>query len=161
MSDNGLASRLLDETRHEIDRADSKASILVGSAFVAASLFVGSMISGDLDPRQARGATQVLLGLTAVALAVAIAKLGQVVYPRTTNPSSGGADYFADHAAAGSAEKLGVELRKLDAFDRDTRQLFVLGGIAEEKYTCLKWGIGAGAASMVLAVATAASEMAL
>lgn len=161
MREEAFSQRLLAETRHEIDRADSKASILVGAAFVSATLMVGALISRDLEPRSSRGVTQLLLALTALALATTIVKFGQAIYPRTEDSSSGGADYFADHAVSGSAEELAATIREVDPFERDTRQLRVLGRIAVRKYECLKWGMRAGAAALALSAAAAATEQLL
>lgn len=139
---NEFCDRLLDETRHEIDRADAKASILLAGSGVAAGVLVAGLISGDLDARHASGAVQVACVVTLVLVLGGVGLLGAAVYPRVQRAVAGRARYFMDHAQYETVGDLRRAIGKEagDADGRHVQQLLDLSKIARRKYRCTRWG---------------------
>lgn len=50
--EEAFAELLLDEGREELQRADNKASILLGAAGLVLSVFLGAAVAGDWDPTE-------------------------------------------------------------------------------------------------------------
>lgn len=141
MSDD-FCRQLLDETRHEIDRADTKASILLAAAGVVAAVFVAALVSGGLDPTRARGLVQVAGGAAAALVVAGVTLLGAAVYPRIHRATVGRARYFMDIAQYNSVAELrsAVATEQADVDGRNLQQLFDLSKIVRRKYRCTRWG---------------------
>jgi hypothetical protein len=149
MSTTEFCAQLLDETRHEIDRADAKASILLAGSGVAAGALVAGMASGDLDPTHARGLVQFACLVALALVIVGIIFLGTAVYPRIQGAAIGRARYFMDHAQYETVRDLRTAISKeaADPEGRHVQQLLHLSKIARRKYRCTRWGevmVGAG-----------------
>ncbi|MFD5317907.1 Pycsar system effector family protein [Streptomyces sp. NPDC127098] len=94
-----LAERLLGEIRVEINRADSKASVLVAGLGVAVALFGGAAAGGDWSPGSLAPAGRILWWLGAVACVASLAALLLAVTPRYGGPRWSPGDpltYFGD-----------------------------------------------------------------
>jgi hypothetical protein len=137
-----FAARLLDETRHEIDRADTKASILLAGASVAAGALVAGLLGGDIDPSNARAAVQLVGAIAAALIVIGVALLGAAVFPRVQRGTPGRARYFMDHAQYRSVGDLreAVVREAADAEGRHLEQLLDLSRIVRRKYRFTRWG---------------------
>ncbi|MEX1046380.1 MAG: Pycsar system effector family protein [Actinomycetota bacterium] len=146
--------RLLGETREEISRADTKASIVLAGAGVIVGIVLTGFVTGDISLSGQRVGIHVLV-MAAGALSVAgILALGAAVYPRTKSPEPGHARYFEEISQFTKDEKL---LRKTvddesgDAFDRDVNQMLALSGIVHSKYKLTRIGMQFLGLGLVLA----------
>ncbi|MAT05940.1 MAG: hypothetical protein CL424_12950 [Acidimicrobiaceae bacterium] len=148
--------RLLDETRHEIDRSDAKASLMLAAVGAVGAILATSL----LDPRSSfrtSGTFVTLFAAGAVGvLALSMVLLGVAVVPRVGNPTRGESRYFAEHAQFGSVDELRAALptERADVVDRHVHQLIVLSKIVRGKYRRIRWAVGA--AGLALGMATAA-----
>lgn len=164
MSDNGdvasFTARLLEETRDEITRADSKASIILAGAGIALGAVLGGFVYGRLSlaassPGVVAGALFALL-----LLAAGIVLLAVVISPTTGEPLEGRARYYKDIAAYRDPQEL-LPVLKREAADtraRNAEQLHALSGLVCKKYRlmrCALWllGVGFGVATFTASVA--------
>jgi hypothetical protein len=154
---DGFVEGLLDETREEISRADSKANILLASAGVTAAVLVGGLASGDIAFSAARGAVEILSVLAAVTLGIGIVLLGMAVMPQVGKPMQNRARYFMDHAQYNKVEDLRVAIQaeRCDPDERHLAQLLMLSRIVRRKYRFTQLGEIFGGVGLVLAAAAA------
>ena len=150
--------RLLDECRDEINRSDSKASILLaavaaGMAFVGSSLLNESGVIWIADDVAA-----VLSLLAAVLLVLSMALLGLAIIPRVGQPAKGRARYFEEHAQFASSQSLldAVSAEALGASERHAQQLLALSKISRTKYLLLRRAIYSAGLGLILLCGAAA-----
>ena len=93
-----FAEGLLDETREEINRADTKANILLAAAGVVLAVIVGGLLSGQIKLARESVPVQILAATSSASMAIGLAFLGAAVVPRVGQPRPGRAQYFMDHA---------------------------------------------------------------
>ncbi len=162
MSDE-FAERLLDETRHEIDRADAKASILFAGAGIATGALIAGMVGGDIDPTDVRGAVQVVGTVAAVLVTVGVACLAAAVFPRLGRAEFGRARYFMDIAAYETVPDLREAVAKeaVDCEDRHLQQLHRLSRIVKAKYRLTRWGESMTGIGLMFAAAAGLLHLAL
>jgi Pycsar effector protein len=146
--------RLLDETRHEIDRADTKSSMLLGATAIAASVLVGGVVADNIRLDRTNGWAQVLAVISVSLFAAAIGLLGSAVFPRIGKAVPGRADYFMDHIQYPTVDALIEAVKSSAPAQRHARQLSALAVVLVTKYKHLQLGsIAAGGALMVAAAA--------
>jgi hypothetical protein len=140
-----LARRLLDETREELIRADSKASLLLAAVAVVVGAVITGFVSTSVSPLDLEPSTQWLFWVGAFAVGIGTVGLGAAVWPRTGSATAGQARYYRDIVAyKGDIESLkkAVIDESGDGFERDTSQLLSLSEIVQRKYTALRVGMG-------------------
>jgi len=151
-----LAGAMLDEVRAEVDRADQKASLLIGSLGIAFSIVLSGMLEGDWVPTLGSIGLTLWLGGTVVAIAAVLAA-ALAVWPRMTKPPANGAIAFWGHVHhLGSAKELAraLELRGVHDPDRTYQQLLVLSAVVRRKYHYIRWSmVLAGLASLMVVLA--------
>jgi hypothetical protein len=152
-----FAEGLLDETREEIDRADTKANILLAGAGVTAAVLVGALANGDITLGHEHGVVQVVASLSGTALGIGLVLLGAAVLPQIGRAVPGRARYFMDHAQYATVDELraAVEGERTDQDLRHLTQLLTLSRIVRRKYRLTQAGEIVGGAGLVLAVAAA------
>lgn len=152
MSSEYLADRMLDETRHEIDRADSKASILLAGTGVVVAILAQGYLSEDSLAKLSSCEAFIFLG-AAAGLGLGGLFFGMAVYPRTGNPVAGRARYFAEHIQYQTVDELDDAIAEESALgQRATHQLLTLSKIVDSKYKLIRWGQVATAVGLVMAV---------
>jgi len=142
-----LAVTMLDEVRAEVERADQKASLLIGSLGIAFSIVLSGMLEGDWVPTL--GSVGLILWLVGIVLAItSVLAAAFAVWPRLTKPPASGAIAFWGHIHnLGSPQALAraLELRAVHGPERTYQQLLVLAAVVQRKYRYIRW-------SMILAV---------
>lgn len=149
------AQRLLDETREELNRADTKASIVFGAVGIAAGAVLGGMIGGDWDPTAMHPCAQVFWWAGAAGVAVSIVLVASAVYPRIVHSEGRERLTFFGHAAAyGSVGELAAALpaAAARANGRPFDQLWHVSRIVTRKYRLVRWGLRVLAGSVFLLV---------
>jgi hypothetical protein len=147
--------RLLDETRDEINRCDTKASVLI-AGITAGGAILGTELLDPNSTLRTAGAPTTGLSIASVAgLGIAIVLLGVAVLPRVGQPTPGMARYFGEFAIFASPEQLrtAVQIADEEIDDRHSQQLLVLSRIVGRKYRLVQAAIGVAAIALVLLVA--------
>lgn len=157
---SSFASRLLEETREEISRADSKASIILAGSGVALGALLGGLVYGRLA---LSGESGPVIGGAFVALGLLVAGmvlLAVVISPTTGGAEAGRARYYKDVAAYDDAQALrrALEGEAADPLARDQEQLHTLSCLACKKYRLMRWaiwllGVGFGVAIVTASLA--------
>lgn len=130
---------VLKETREELVRADTKASLLFAASGVVLAAVLAGIINGEWTPGDLEAwATWVFAG-GATAYAAAVVALGVAVWPRIQHEEpTRAADYFGDIVNYKGEEKrpaLREALRRGAAnTERSTSQLVIISGIVWTKY---------------------------
>lgn len=142
-----LAAEMLAEAAAEIDRADQKASLLIGSLGIAFSIVLSGVLGGDWTPTVLGpwGAALWIVGAAAAAASVVAAALA--VWPRLSKgPGAGAITYWGQVRGMSSPREVAeaLESRGLHAPERTYQQLLVLSAVVQRKYRSIRW-------SMVLA----------
>jgi hypothetical protein len=151
-----LAADMLAEVREEIDRADQKASLLIGSLGIAFSIVLSGMIGGDWTPVTLSpfGATVWVVGVIAAAASVAAA--ASAVWPRLSRaPGADAITYWGQIRGLGSPAEVGRALaeRGLHPPERTYQQLLVLSAVVQRKYRAIRLSMmlaGIGVAFIVI-----------
>jgi hypothetical protein len=151
--------RLLDETREEFTRADTKASIVLAGAGagVAVGILIAGFATGDLSLAGQRWYVGALAWIARATLVGGVICLGSAVYPRTKGAHKGHARWFGEIAQFGTDEdKLsdGIDRDAAEGPRRDVHQTRALAAIVRRKYTLTKvgmWLLGVGLAAAGLA----------
>jgi hypothetical protein len=150
--------QILTETREELTRADSKASLLFAVFGVVLGALLAGLISQRWQPADlAAGATVVFWLGTALA-ALGAASLGWAVWPRVNHEQADGpASYFGDVVAYGADRAaLRAGLAAGAASDeRDVEQLAVISSIVWKKYAGIRLALRLFPAAAVLCAAAA------
>ncbi len=147
---------LLDETREEVNRADSKASMLLAALGVAIAVLGGALSTGDMTLTGSRGAVQAAAIASGCLLLLGLILLGVAICPRIRKGSPGAARYFMDYAQYDNVGDLraAVDAEGRNRSDRHLRQLRDLSRIVRTKYRLTSLAIaatGLGAATAILA----------
>jgi hypothetical protein len=137
-----LEDTILTETREEVARADSKASLLFSTVLVVVGVVAAAMLAGDWSPNRLRTWAQVLWWAGAAGVGGGIVLLGGAVYPRVLNRSEGpGATYFNEIAKLKSIQVLDDALTAMTEKARTLKQLYALSHIAHRKFALIAWAI--------------------
>lgn len=139
-----VAERLLKVVREEINRADTKASVMMTGATAALVLLFGR--DGQLPAMSAARAALLIAGTALWTLGIAMFVVA--VLPRTRTAADGQLTFFPQLTGGATAEVL---LPRVALAGRDTGQWAVeqacaLGRILGAKYRWLRWGVGCLAA---------------
>ena len=139
-SENHLVTELLVETRDEINRADAKSNLLLTGAGLAVAALAAGLISGQINPIEARGAVQLLALGSAVLLVGGLTAVGAAVFPRLGTPEPGGARYFMEIAQFADVDALDAALdsEACTPHERRVQQLLVLSQSVQRKYRLVR-----------------------
>ena len=137
---HAVAKVILAEARHEVERADTKASTLLTAAGVVASVTVGAMLAGDWSPDQLACSSRVIWWIGAASGAAGIGAVGLAVFPRIGNTVADrpALAYFNDVALLGSVEAVKDTLGRIEPEERDVNQMIALSSIARRKYIWIR-----------------------
>lgn len=148
--------RLLDETRDEVTRADTKASIVLAAAGIVVGILLTGFVTGDVSLAGQRWYVGLFAWVAATGLIGGVGVVGCAVYPRIGKPEKGRARWFAEIQQYGEDEEALSQTVEADRDDRtrDLHQTRVLAGIVGRKYLLTKvgmWLLGVGFAAAALA----------
>lgn len=152
-----LAVQMLAEVAGEIDRADQKASLLIGSLGIAFSIVLSGILGGDwsIDSLSVFGAVLWIVGFIAASGSVVAA--AAAVWPRLSKgPGAGTITYWGQVRGLASPAAVAEALaeRGLLPPERTYQQLLVLSAVVQRKYRCIRWSMqlaGIGIALVVVA----------
>jgi hypothetical protein len=156
------ATSLLSDARAEIDRADTKASILLAATGVAAGALLAGLIAGTWSPFRLQAAIAWAWWLGVAESAIGICCLALAVYPREPKNDSGltwAVVYYGDVLLHSTTAELVTSLKRSAAtnLDRVADQLRYIATIVHRKYRLIRWGmrllfLGALTVSAALAI---------
>lgn len=158
--DNDQLLRLLNETRDDISRAESKASIALGATGLVSGSVVGELINRFPDLTDAG---KVVLSAGVAAVIFGLISLGLALIPNVfANP--GGHEmlaFFGHVMATGSlAEFERLTEEQLDERQRLTNQIWTLSTLIMRKYAHIRRAFLALGAAVALGVLTMLIELA-
>lgn len=148
-----LAATMLAEAATEIDRADQKASLLIGSLGIAFSIVLSGLLSGDWTAASLSLPGVILWSAGAVLAIASVAAAALAVWPRLSRgPAVGTITYWGHVRGIGSADamRLALEKRAVHEPDRTYQQLIALSGVVQRKYRCIRWSMILAGGSAVL-----------
>lgn len=140
------ATSLLSSARDEIDRADSKASILLAASGVAAGALFAGLMAGTWTPLKLRAAIQWAWWAGIVEAAIGICFLALAVYPREQRNDSGASwvvVFYGDILTHRTTAQLVDALNRSaeTRIERIADQLRYVCSIVNHKYRLIRWGI--------------------
>ncbi|MFG2826392.1 Pycsar system effector family protein [Streptomyces sp. NPDC048434] len=144
-----LVRTLITETREELQKADSKAGMMLTALGVALSALLGAISAGGITPQRYAPVPQALFWTGCAAWVPALVMLGLAVAPRAGKPQRLRAHYFGDAAVTASVRLLAAVVRRTDPQDRDLNQFVTLSRTVWVKYRCIRHGMAWGAVFVV------------
>ena len=155
-----LAEGLLQETREELGRADSKAATLMSASGVMISVLLAGVIAGKWSPTEL-GSLQWLWWPGAAAGTIGVVSFAAAVWPRVSHKGPKGMlAYFGHVAQYKKVENLEAALDNKVAsqpVERTVDQLHIVSKIVRRKY----WLIRGGMVLLAIALLLCASSVAL
>lgn len=139
-----LAAAMLAEVSSEIDRADQKASLLIGSLGIAFSIVLSATLGGDWSPRDLPALGLVLWAIGAVCAAGSVVAAALAVWPRLSKgPGPGAITYWGQVRGMDSPDAVARALaeRGLQPPERTYQQLLVLSAVVQRKYRAIRWSM--------------------
>ncbi len=153
---HALAAAMLGEVMVEIDRADQKASLLIGSLGIAFSIVLSGMLGGSWSPARLGPAGVTLWTVGGVAAAASVVAAALAVWPRLSKGQATGAiTYWGQVRGMASPQAVADALaeRGLQPPARTYQQLLVLSAVAQRKYRNIRQSmVLAGVAGAFIAV---------
>jgi len=152
-----LAADMLSEVMTEIDRADQKASLLIGSLGIAFSIVLSAVIGGDWSPTSLSPVGLVLWVIGALGAGASVVAAALAVWPRLSKgPGPGAITYWGQVRGLSSPAAVAQALaeRGLHAPERTYQQLLVLSAVVQRKYRSIRWSMvlaGVGVTLIVVA----------
>ena len=148
-----MAAQLLAESREEIDRADSKANLVLATAGVAYGAIIAGLIAGQVSLFGGSALVSVLAVVAALLGATGFVVAGMAVYPSIGSPEAGKARYFAEVAQYSDVDDLvGAMADKTeDPSQRSLQQVLAVSRIVVRKYRFTQAAIWLFAGSLVMA----------
>lgn len=148
-----LAETMLAEVRSELDHADQKASLLIGSLGIAFSVILGGMLGGDWTLEALRPWARVLWIVGGVIAVLSVLAAAAAVWPRLTKAPPGTTITFWGHVREfGDHAELAAALAAHGLHDpqRTFQQLLVLSTVVRSKYRWIRWSMLLAAAGFTL-----------
>ncbi|QTZ93192.1 Pycsar system effector family protein [Streptomyces auratus] len=145
-----LIRTLITETREELQKADSKAGMMLTALGVALTALLGAISAGGITPQHYAPVPQALFWTGCAAWVPALVMLGLAVAPRPGTPQRRRAHYFGDATVTASVRRLAAVVQRTDPEDRDLNQFVTLSRTVWVKYRCIRHGMAWGAAFVVL-----------
>lgn len=154
--------QLFAEAREELNRADTKAQVLLGVAGLGIGAVAGGLLAGNWSPLKLHAGLQWLWWVGAVCALAALVCLASAVYPRITKRALGIA-YFGDIRRYGSAVEIANALRNHDNDDLTglAEQIRAVSVIVTRKYLLIRWGFWLLLISIGSTVGSAVIQLAL
>jgi hypothetical protein len=160
------ATKLLTETREEVNKADAKAQVLLGVAGVGLGAVVGGVIAGSWSPFKLSNSVEWLWWTGTVTALAALACLAGAVYPRTgisdiKDPKI--VAYHGDVMRFDSIQALANALMAASRPDlrRITDQVRRISRIAQRKYRLIRWGFWLLAAAVLSTISSVVLDLIL
>ena len=154
---HALATEMLGEVMGEIDRADSKASLLIGSLGIAFSIVLSGLLGGDWTPESLSLFGLVLWVVGVLAASASVVAAAMAVWPRLSKgPGPGAITYWGQVRGLGSPQEVAEALaqRGLMPPERTYQQLLVLSAVVQRKYRSIRWSMLLAGAGIALVVAS-------
>jgi hypothetical protein len=160
---SALVSRLLRDSREELNRADSKAQILFGVFGIAYGVLLAAVVAGDWAPRNLCDGAEVVWWAGAALFTGGLACLMWVVWPRIAHAAGREKLAFFAHAAAYKTlpefkQAVAARERELGADavrEREMDQAWNVSRIVTDKYKRIRWAmalLAAGSVGLLIAV---------
>jgi hypothetical protein len=153
-----LARTLLAESREELTRADSKASLLLAAFSIGISAILGAILADDWTPLSLEAPWEGIFWVGVSAATAGLLLLSAAVWPKVTHQSGkAGVTYFGEAARFETPTELEAALRRTstDPIARTVTQLHVIARRADAKYAFIRSALVAlwAAATLVLVAA--------
>ena len=153
---HALATEMLSEVMVEIDRADQKASLLIGSLGIAFSIVLSGMLGGGWSPAELGPFGVMLWTVGGTAAAASVVAAAFAVWPRLSKgPGPGAITYWGQIRGMSSPQAVADALaeRGLQPPERTYQQLLVLSAVAQRKYRNIRQSmVLAGIAAAIIVV---------
>lgn len=136
------ARSLLAHTREEVNRADSKASLLLAASGVGIGAILSTVLSGNWDPFSIPNSVEWMWWSGCATAVSAIIALGFAVFPRTRRKvyCNSMVAYFADVRRIPEADlKLALAATLSSSSSYTLDQLHRVSKIADTKYSLIRW----------------------
>lgn len=136
-------TQLLQETREELNRADTKAQVLLGIVGIGLGAVIGGLLAGSWSPFRLSNNIEWLWWAGATAALASVVVLARAVYPRLDRRKrSDAVMYYADVLHFESAAAVSSALRRSSTLDleRIADQLHRVSQIVSRKYRLIRWG---------------------
>ncbi|MEU0482414.1 Pycsar system effector family protein [Streptosporangium sp. NPDC006013] len=136
-------TQLLQETREELNRADTKAQVLLGIVGIGLGGVIGGLLAGSWSPFELSNNIEWLWWAGAAAALASVVMLAGAVYPRLDRRKrSDAVMYYADVIRFESATVVSSALMRSSALDleRIADQLYRVSHIVSRKYRLIRWG---------------------
>jgi hypothetical protein len=153
---HALAAEMLGEVMGEIDRADQKASLLIGSLGIAFSIVLSGILGGDWSPTSLSTLGLVLWIVGALAASASVVAAAMAVWPRLSKgPGPGAITYWGQVRGLASPQAVAEALaeRGLLPPERTYQQLLVLSAVVQRKYRTIRWSMVLAGVGIALVVA--------
>jgi len=156
-----IALRLLEETREELGRADSKANILIAAIVAGAGVAFGGLASHGNSLLAHDWLVELFFFVGLSFVAASVVRLVLAVKPHLRISKSSDVDYFGDVVSCGSPEVLAdrLDLSEHEVAARHIRQLWTLSGVVIRRYRAISQamsllGMGVALDCVALAIRT-------
>jgi len=139
-----LAVTMLSEVMSEIDRADQKASLLIGSLGIAFSIVLSGILGGDWSIESLTPVGSALWIIGAIAASGSVVAAAMAVWPRLSKgPGEGAITYWGQVRGLSSPAAVAEALsqRGVKPPERTYQQLLVLSAVVQRKYRCIRWSM--------------------
>lgn len=153
------ARLLLDETREDLGRADSKVSVLLSTAGIIASIVAGAIAAGRWRPTGLALWAQVVWWVGVAVASLGVVALSSALFPRIGHPEDKSAlRYFGHVAQFESLEEFLGALNKISdqAVVRIASQLWLISKILVRKYDLIRFALIAFGIAAVMLISAAA-----
>jgi MFS family permease len=136
---------LLEDTREELARADSKAALLLAGAGVVVGALLAGLLGGRWTPSELDNRVEWVWWLGIASTAAGIFSIAAVVYPhirRRDAPLPPIPSYFGDVAAYKDIQTFRRAVEHVPSYqERLIDQTFVVSRLVERKYVLLRRGL--------------------
>ncbi|MEV4838636.1 Pycsar system effector family protein [Nonomuraea sp. NPDC049486] len=157
-------TQLLSEAREELNRADTKAQVLLGIVGIGLGAVIGGLLAGSWSPFTLSNAIEWLWWAGAAAALASVIVLASAVYPRLDRRKMhGAAMYYADILHLDSPATVANALMRSSALDleRIADQLYRVSHIVGQKYRLIRWGFWLLLGGMAATVSAALIDVVL
>lgn len=159
--ENDVVTRMLDETREELSRADSKANLLIAAIVAGGGAAFGGLAHEEVALLQHRLVLAIVFLVGVALVGASVLRLVAAVRPTLKPSPAGRVDYFGDVVRCANAEIVERSLRLTadEIHARNARQLWSLSHVVAKRYRAISTAmslLGVGAVVIVAALAIAA-----
>lgn len=151
-----LANVLLNESRTELERVDTKVLGVLGFAAVFVAVIVAGMVAGDWGPSKLSACGQTVWWIGAIVVVAGVMVLAAALWPRvgkSKGSSEGCVTYFGDIDGDWNTdellERLGRTCRRVQS--RGADQLLTIAPLVTKKYRLMQVGMALLGTGLVLA----------